>query len=266
MTKDISVMISEGAIHMVVYRWFIHCLAVISLCLFVMESPEVHAATFYPLQSKYPELIMYKANTNQKVAALTFDDGPDQRFTPKVLDVLNKHHVKATFFLLGTRVQKYPNVVKRIRNEGHAIGNHTYWHPDLSKSDVQTMVWEIEKNEQEIMKIIDLKTNLFRAPYGAFNDEQVKKLRDLGYRGVGWSIDTEDWRNLPPQQIKQNVLHTIHPGAIILMHSAGHWTQDLSGTVEALDEIIPFLRQQGYQFVTVPELWTYNQGQPEILK
>src|SRR5690625_4301429 len=82
-------------------------------------------AVNYPLQTKYPETIIYKADTNDKIVALTFDDGPDERFTPLILDVLNKHDVKATFFLLGSRLEKYVDVAKRIQKEGHIIGNHT---------------------------------------------------------------------------------------------------------------------------------------------
>ncbi|MCJ7842414.1 polysaccharide deacetylase family protein [Lederbergia sp. NSJ-179] len=223
-------------------------------------------ASTYPLQTKYPDIMIYKANTKQKVIALTFDDGPDRRFTPQVLDVLNKHRVKATFFLLGTRVHEYPDVAKRIHNEGHVLGNHTYWHPQLTNSSVNNMLWEIEKNEKEIKSATNFETKLFRAPYGALNDNLVKELGELGYLGVGWSIDTEDWKSLSSKEIKQNILNNVHPGAIILMHSAGHWTQDLSGTAKALDEIIPYLKKQGYEFLTIPEIFKYNMHAPEEMK
>ena len=217
-------------------------------------------ATSYPLQAKYPEIMIYKAHTTQKVVALSFDDGPDQRFTPLILNILNKYDVKATFFLLGTRVQTYPNIARRIYNEGHVIGNHTYWHPQLTKTGVKNMIWEIEKNEKAILSITNVKTNLFRAPYGALNEQLVKQLEELGYRGAGWSVDSEDWKSLSSAKIKQNILNNIHPGAIILMHSAGHWTQDLTGTVLALNELIPYLKEEGYTFVTIPELWSIEHG------
>lgn len=217
-------------------------------------------ATSYPLQAKYPEVMIYKAHTTQKVIALSFDDGPDQRFTPLILNILNKYDVKATFFLLGTRVQTYPDVAKRIYNEGHVIGNHTYWHPQLTKTGVNNMIWEIEKNEKKILSITNVKTNLFRAPYGALNEQLVKQLDVMGYRGAGWSVDSEDWKSLSSVKIKQNILNNIHPGAIILMHSAGHWTQDLTGTVLALNELIPYLKEEGYTFVTIPELWSIEHG------
>lgn len=216
----------------------------------------VHASDYvYPLQNKYPDVMLYKANTNNKVIALTFDDGPDERFTPPILDVLKKHDVKATFFLLGSRIMKYPHVAKRIVEEDHSIGSHTYWHPDLTKTGVDNLVWEIEENEKEIELATKTKTNLFRAPYGAMNESLVEKLGEMDYRGIGWSVDSEDWRNLSAEKVKKNILADVHPGAIILMHSAGHWTQDLTGTVDALDEVIPMLKKKGYEFITVPEMW-----------
>lgn len=222
--------------------------------------------TGYPLQTKYPNIILYKGETPQKMVALTFDDGPDQRFTPQVLDVLNKYHVKATFFLLGSRVAKYPHVAKRIIDEGHVVGNHTYWHPQLTKTGVHNMKWEISRTEQAIKTATGYKTKLFRAPYGALNEEQVQKLKNLGYRGIGWSIDTEDWKGLTAKQITNNVGEHVHSGDIILMHSAGHWTQDLSGTVRALDRIIPMLKREGYTFVTIPQLWDASHSRDDILK
>ena len=237
-------------------KYFKVLLVTIVLCtgMFSFHEP-LKAASMYPLQTKYPDIMLYKGKPNKKVIALTFDDGPDNRFTPQVLDVLKKYDVKATFFLLGTRVQKYPDMAKRIDEEGHVIGNHTFWHPELPKTGVENMEWEIKKNEKELKAVISNVTDLFRAPYGAMNDDLVKKLGEMDYRGVGWSVDSEDWKGLSSKEIKQNILNHVHPGAIVLMHSAGDWPQDLSGTAEALDELIPYLQEQGYEFVTVPELW-----------
>lgn len=220
----------------------------------MLLSMKVEAAD-YPLQLKYPDTMIYKAETNDKIVALTFDDGPDERFTPLILNVLKKHDVKATFFLLGSRLEKYVAVGNRIHKEGHIIGNHTYWHPDLTRGNVNNLIWEIEKTEELIEDKLGIKTKLFRAPYGALNETHVEQLKKLGYKGVGWSVDSEDWKSIPKEKVKENVLNEIHPGAIVLMHSAGHWTQDLTGTVEALDELIVFLKKNDYTFVTIPEMW-----------
>lgn len=257
-------MISEGT-HMYNRMSTACSVLLILFCGLVGFSVKVHAQNLYPLQSKFPDVMLYKSHTTEKVIALTFDDGPDNRFTPPILDVLQKYNIKATFFLLGTRVEKYPEVAKRITNEGHVIGNHTYWHPDLTKTGVDNLQWEIEKNEKIIESVTNVKTDLFRAPYGALNETLVEKLGDLGYRGIGWSVDSVDWKSLSADEIKQNVLQAVHPGAIILMHSAGHWSQDLSGTVEALDELIPFLQEKGYEFITVPEMWSVNQIEDHII-
>ncbi|WP_458413215.1 polysaccharide deacetylase family protein [Schinkia sp. CFF1] len=225
------------------------------ICVGPMGPTSSVQASTYPLQAKYPNTMIYKANTQQKVIALSFDDGPDNRFTPLILDVLKKYDVKATFFLLGTRVRAYPDTARRIHYEGHVIGNHTFWHPKLTNTGVKNMVWEIEKNEKEMSAVVGVQSNLFRAPYGALNEQLVKELEKLNYRCIGWSVDSEDWKSLSALEVKRNVLNAVHPGAIILMHSAGHWTQDLTGTVNALEELIPYLKKQGYRFVTIPELW-----------
>jgi len=221
-------------------------------CFFLWTWPSIVTAdSYYPLQTKYPDTIIYKAETEEKIIALTFDDGPDNLHTPAILDVLQKHGVQATFFLLGPRVEKYPEMVKRIDDEGHVIGNHTYWHPELTKTGVANMKWEINKTEQAIQQILHKRTNLFRAPYGALNDTLVRALPDMDYRAVGWSIDSEDWKGLTKEEIKQRVINHLHPGSIVLMHSAG----DVQGTAEAVDELIPYLKDAGYHFVTVPDIW-----------
>ncbi|MGP4062366.1 polysaccharide deacetylase family protein [Halobacillus sp. H74] len=218
------------------------------------------ASSHYPLQIKFPEYMLYQGQVEQKVIALTFDDGPDQRYTPEILDILKKHDVKATFFLMGSRVAKHSGVAQRIAAEGHAIGNHTYWHPNLAESNIRNMEWEISKTQEQILKATGEETHWFRAPYGALNEKQVLMLGNLNYKGIGWSIDTQDWRAPGKESIKDEVISKIHPGAIILMHNAGHWTQDLSGTVDSVDELIPLLKSLGYQFVTVPQMWEINNG------
>lgn len=236
---------------------------VIFLCL-AIAGEEVFSQdkTVYPLQTKYPNIMLYKADTLEKVLALTFDDGPDVRYTPLILDVLKKHDVKATFFLLGTRVDRYPQVAKRIAEEGHTIGNHTYWHPDLTQSGPEQLTWEIEKNAEALEATIGETSSYFRAPYGALNETLVEKLGELGYRGIGWSVDSLDWKSLSKDEIIDHMIQGVHPGAIILMHSAGHWSQNLSGTVAALDELIPLLQDQGYSFITIPQMWELHEGSP----
>lgn len=209
----------------------------------------------YILQKEYPNVIAIHGSYNSNKIALTFDDGPDPRFTPKVLDVLKKHNAKATFFVIGARAAAHQELLKRIHNEGHAIGNHTYWHPDLEKVGIGRLDWGIKETAKVIEETIGYNTRLFRPPYGSLNEETTKYLKKRNYSAIMWSVDSSDWMSLSSEQVQKNVLSNIHPGAVVLMHDGGHWTQDLSGMVNALDIIIKKLKKDGMEFVTVPELF-----------
>lgn len=231
------------------------CVIVIFMT-FIMYQPRMIMAEVYSLQQEYPEIMFYQAHTDEKVIALTFDDGPDLRFTPTILDILNFYQVKATFFLLGIRTEMYPEVAKRIVQEGHHIGNHTFGHSNLIET--KNLYTELDQGRRAIKAVVGVDPYLFRAPFGALSRQQVEKLGEWGFKGIGWSIDSEDWRSLKADEIVDHVMSQIHPGGIILMHSAGYWTQDLSGTAEALKVLIPTLLEQGYRFVTVAELMSYE--------
>ena len=207
------------------------------------------------LQQRYPETVVLRGPISENRLALTFDDGPDPRFTPLVLDVLKEYDVKATFFLMGSRADAYPELARRIVEEGHIIGNHSYWHPNfVKKEDVATLEREVNQTEEKLNEVIGYRTRLFRAPYGFLYNELVEKLADMDYTVVGWNVDSLDWKEMPPEDTAYNVLSNIEPGSIILMHDGGDWTSDLTGTVEALRIIIPTLKEQGFEFTTVPDL------------
>jgi peptidoglycan/xylan/chitin deacetylase (PgdA/CDA1 family) len=207
------------------------------------------------LQQRYPETIVLRGAQTENKVALTFDDGPDPRFTPQILDLLKEYDVKATFFLMGARAEANPELVKRIIDEGHIIGNHTYWHPNLVEvADIGTLEREVRRTENTLNEIIGYRTKLFRAPYGFLYNELVEKLRDMNYTIVGWSVDSLDWRESPPEEIAYNVISNTHPGAIILMHDGAEWDGDRTNTIKSLRLIIPALRDQGLEFETVPEL------------
>lgn len=222
--------------------------------------PEEKERVQYPvsnivLQQRYPETVVLRGQQTDNSVALTFDDGPDPRFTPQILDILKENNIKATFFLMGARVEKYPDIVKRIVDEGHVIGNHTYWHPNLVKeADINTLEREVSSTEEVLAKQINYRTKLFRAPYGFLYNELVEKLKGMDYTVVGWSVDSLDWRESPPEVISYNVLSNFEPGAIVLMHDGGEWDADRTNTIKALQLIIPALKEQGMTFKTVPEL------------
>lgn len=207
------------------------------------------------LQQRYPEIVVLRGSTEENRVALTFDDGPDPRFTPQLLDVLKEYDVKATFFLMGARAAAYPELVQRMVDEGHIIGNHTYWHPNLVEvGDIATLETEVQRTEDTLAEIIGYRTKLFRAPYGFLFNELVERLGEMDYTVVGWSVDSLDWQEDPPNIIAYNVLSNTQPGSIILMHDGGDWTSDRTGTIQAVQQIIPSLQEQGIEFVTVPEL------------
>lgn len=207
------------------------------------------------LQQRYPELFFLQGPNDQKRVALTFDDGPDPRFSNDVLDVLKQYNVPSTFFVLGSKAVANPEIVKRMQNEGHVIGNHTYTHPNLVKeSDLGTLEREVTRTEDALNDIIGYRTKLFRPPYGFLYNELVEKLGEMNYYVIAWSVDSLDWQEDPPEVIASNVVDNIHPGAIILMHDGAESGGDRTNTIESLHQIIPKLQEQGYEFVTVPEL------------
>jgi peptidoglycan/xylan/chitin deacetylase (PgdA/CDA1 family) len=209
------------------------------------------------LQQRYPETIVLRGQQNEMSVALTFDDGPDPRYTPQILDLLEEYNVKATFFLMGARAKSYPDLAKRIKDEGHIIGNHTYWHPNLvEQADIGTLEREVTLTENTLADLIGFRTKLFRAPYGFLYDELVEKIAQMNYSVIGWSVDSLDWQEALPEQIAYNVLNNVHPGAIILMHDGAEWDGDRTNTIKSLRQIIPALKEQGMGFETIPELLT----------
>lgn len=189
-----------------------------------------------------------------KRIALTFDDGPDKTYTPLILDVLKKREIKATFFVVGTQVAKYGDVMKRISAEGHAIGNHTWDHADLTKRTAEQIAQEISRTDEAIRKALGTGTKLFRPPYGAANDKVKAALADADQQLIQWTVDTRDWAGTAPTEIVEKVKKQAKPGGIILMHCFGGKNGKLDNTIEALPLVIDYLKEEGYTFVTVPEL------------
>lgn len=198
--------------------------------------------------------IYYNGNKEDgKQAALTFDDGPDNIATPQVLEILKRHNVKATFFMLGTQAQAHPEMVQKIADEGHVIANHSWSHPNLNKSTMQEVKQQINDTQNILEEITGIRPILFRPPYGNLTEEQQSEVFDMGLAVVNWSVDTLDWKGVSSEQIIETVHKEIWPGGIILQHNAGG-KDHRANTIEALDTIITDLQEQGYTFVTVPEL------------
>ncbi|QJC54489.1 polysaccharide deacetylase family protein [Paenibacillus albicereus] len=185
-----------------------------------------------------------------KAVALTFDDGPDAATTVEILDILQKEKVKATFFVVGTQVKKHPEVMRRIVDEGHALGNHTTNHPDLSKRGRTKILQEIKDNDTLIQKAVGITPTMFRPPYGATSAE-LKSILSQGSRTeVLWNVDTRDWAGTSVKTMRANVAEHTKPGSVILMHSFGSKLH----TAELLPLIIEDLKAKGYRFVTPDQL------------
>ena len=188
---------------------------------------------------------------NEKIIALTFDDGPKPQTTLPILEILKKYNVKATFFSIGRNLQRYPEIGRKIVAEGHAIGNHTWSHPTRDQMiDEFTVAQEIDQTDALIYRTLGVRTSLFRPPGGDLTNGLAAYAKTKNDGIILWSIDSQDYR-VSSLQILHNVLKKTHSGDIVLLHDG---TRNSLATVQALPEIIIELKQQGYQFVTVPEL------------
>lgn len=188
-----------------------------------------------------------------KQVALTFDDGPDAIVTPKILDILKENEIKATFFLLGDRAEAHPEIARRIVEEGHAIGNHSWSHPNFKELSMDEAMKQVMDTQEELNDIIGYRPSLFRPPYGALDEDKVEAIQNKDLAIVNWSVDTMDWSGVPAQEIMRIIHNQLKPGGIILQHSA-NGQNHLANTIEALTLLIPDLKNQGYSFVTVPDL------------
>ncbi|RSL30708.1 polysaccharide deacetylase [Salibacterium salarium] len=204
-----------------------------------------------------PESKAYTSiNTSEKLVALTFDDGPENHYTPMILDILNEKEVPATFFSLGSQITHFPEMIQRIAEEGHGIGNHSWSHPDLSNTWSSKVKEEIHSTQEEMQKVIGKKPDLFRPPYGVVTKADKRVLNNMGMRNINWSVDTQDWSGLSANEIVETVQRDISPGGIILQHNfqSDDDAKLLDGSVEALPKIIDDLQERGYTFVTVQTL------------
>ena len=192
-----------------------------------------------------------RVETADKVIALTFDDGPHPVLTPKILDILAKYDVKATFFVVGEMAKSYPSALKKVAKAGHEIGNHTLTHLQESDANCERLKAEILETENTVFKLTGKKTFLFRPPTGYCCSSAVTMTGELGYTTVVWDIDTRDWAHRSPEQIFSEVKKFARSGSIILFHD---FIGKNSPTPKALELVIPWLKSQGYRFVTVGEL------------
>jgi len=191
-----------------------------------------------------------------KQLALTYDDGPNDPHTLNLLDVLAKHSVRATFFMIGPYVRQRPDIARAVAEAGHVIGNHTFTHPLLIFESGTRTRQELVDCRQALQDAIGEHSNLFRPPFGGRRPATLRIARELGFQTVMWNVTGYDWTAPPAAVIEKKVVRQMRGGDVILLHDGGHRAMgaDRAQTVIATDSLIRRYKNQGYEFVTVEEM------------
>ena len=239
-----------------IYAVILGAIVLIGISVKNIHNKQIETATFENTWTKdYEDLIIKCGNTNEKLLALTFDDGPDEDFTPQILDILKKYNVKATFYVIGEKVQYNKKIIKREFEEGHEIGNHTYTHINVSKNGYNRINKEIGDTQSAVKSVIGVYPKTFRPPYRAISKDMCEIVKQKNMSIVLWSyVDAKDWQSPGVSSIVRSIESGIQNGCIILLHDYNKLRSPKSQTIEALDIIIPDLLEKGYKFVTVSEL------------
>ena len=198
-----------------------------------------------------------EVDANAPMVALTFDDGPNPEYTGRILDVLKANYSHATFFVVGPNAEKYPDTLKAISAAGCEIGNHTFNHKDLTTLSSEEVEEQVDKVNRTVKKATGENTTVIRPPYGAYNDDVLGNLTEPV---ILWDLDTEDWESRNAQKIVDKVLDSVKDGDIILMHDI------YDATAEAIEILVPKLKEQGYQIVSVSEMARYKGKELELNK
>ena len=199
-----------------------------------------------------PAVVRMVPEAGVPVVALTFDDGPWPGQTEQVLAILQERNVPATFFMLGMRVERAPDLARSVVNAGHLVGNHTYWHVNLSAVAPDVAHWEIEATNQLILETTGVRPGWIRAPGGNLGGPATAYIAQEGMRHALWNVDPQDWNEgQAPEDLAWSVISAARPGSVIVLHDGGG---DQATTIAALPLIIDGLRYYGYEFVTLDEL------------
>lgn len=203
----------------------------------------------YSISSGVYLKVFCKAATTEKAVAITFDDGPDNRQTPLVLDILNQHNVEAAFFCIGEKAAQSPDLTRRIHDEGHLIGNHSFRHkgsfPLLSYRPMRA---DLIQTQQTLEAITGSPVTLFRPPFGVTNPTIGRAVHSLGYKAIGWNIRSLDTKGEPVGKIMKRITKQIHPGAVILLHDR------MPDSAELLTALLTYLHREGYAVKRVDKL------------
>jgi peptidoglycan/xylan/chitin deacetylase (PgdA/CDA1 family) len=219
------------------------------------------AASLAGLHTMAPWSQLYGSNFNglppgTRNLALTYDDGPNEPYTLRLMEVLARHDVRATFFLLGRFVRERPAIVRDLVSAGHAIGNHTYSHPNLIFVSQSELRKQLEETNAAIADACGQQPTLFRPPFGGRRPGTFSTAREYGLTPVMWRVTCYDWSAKSNQSIEQKAERQIRGGDVILLHDGGHVRMgaNRSHSVQATDNLIRRYKAEGYQFLTVPEM------------
>ncbi|MGL9759261.1 MAG: polysaccharide deacetylase family protein [Wolbachia sp.] len=189
-------------------------------------------------------------NNDDKFVALTFDDGPSNNRVNDIINILESYEAKATFFVLGERINKKTSeIVKKIHESGHELGNHSWSHRKLTSLSSEEQLQELEKTNTAIRNATNQDVKWFRPPYGCHDDNLIENTNKLDMYSILWTVDSLDWQGDKPEALVERVLSNVHNGAIVLFHDHNN----RSNTIEALPHIIKILKKSGYKLVTLSE-------------
>jgi polysaccharide deacetylase family sporulation protein PdaB len=194
------------------------------------------------------KLPIYSVGTDEKKIAISFDAAWGNEHTRPILDILDRYGVKTTFFLVKFWAEKYPEDVKEMSMRGHEVQNHSATHPDMTKLSPEKIEEEVKLTEETIKMLTGKESDLFRPPFGAYDNKVIDALEGLGYKIIQWSVDSLDWKEISKDQIVERVVTSIEPGSIVLFHN------DAAHVEEYLPEILEKIISKGYEIIPIGDL------------
>ena len=219
------------------------CAAAVCLMFYVINYPAAVDAS-----ASQRQLPIYCVQRDQKLASVSFDAAWGNEDTQQLIDILDRYQVKATFFVVGDWVDKYPESVKALHDAGHEVMNHSNTHAHYPQMSVEEIVADLNACNDKIEAITGVRPTLVRLPYGDYDDNAVRAVRSIGMEPIQWDVDSLDWKEIPAEEIVQRVTGKVQPGSIVLFHNAALHTP------EALPSILETLIQEGYTFVPISQL------------
>src|SRR6266487_6909214 len=237
---------------MLVFRFYFICFAgLIATLAFATgkESPTQSSEKRERPVATEDSITFSSVHVDEPYIALTFDDGPSATLTPKLLDLLAAHHIKATFFVIGENVAEHREIVERAAREGHEIANHSWSHPNFGKMSDEGVRRQLTRTDDAIKNATGVRPTLLRPPYGSITARQKRWIHDeFGYQIILWDVDPYDWKRPGPSVVCNRILKETRPGSIVLSHDIH------PGTIEAMPSTVDQLQAKGFKFVTVSEL------------